>query len=180
MIKKIAYPLEIRKSKRTLWDELDYICYVIIGKQNEVKKRTLEYMFKIYDNVDSMFVVIWDFCIGMNTSWCMEKFNTINLIKEREDLLVFEILDKQEICDFLEIWGETDHMEFVCPEEKSEFIYWTEQGVFSTFNKYRKGFLDRVLKIRAIITDSGDGEETQFVVSKEIFNLLINEENTIT
>lgn len=172
-----TYPLELSRFKRNVWEGSGYMCFAIIDDKESVKKRTLEYAKRIFRQTKAMFIVMWDFCLDLESLWCRENFQSVNLIKERDDLLVYEITAENEIEFFLDIWGEMDSMDFIFPKEREVFVGAMESREFSSFNRFRKCFLKRVFQSVAIIGDSGDGEESQFVIEnifvKENFDFYV-------
>lgn len=159
-------PLEISFHKRKQWEQCGHTCFAIVDDKETVRRYTLEYAQNLFRQTNTMYVVMWAFCFNTNAFWCMEILESVKLVKQRDDLLVYEIENEDEIETFIELWGETDHMEFVFPIEKESFICSIETREFSNFNRFRRSFLKRLSQTIAVISDSGDGEESQFVIEK--------------
>ena len=163
-----TFPLELSRFKRNVWINSGYECFAIVDEKEIVKQYTLEYTKYLFNQTNGAFVVIWDFGFDLENLWCKENFQSIKLIRDRADLLIYEILDEREIELFLDIWGEMDSMDFVFPKDNRDFVDATSSREFSTFNRFRKSFLKRVFSSIAIISDSGDGEESQFVMDRNV------------
>lgn len=163
-----ARPLEIGLFQKKNWEESGYKCFAIVDDKEIVRQVVEKHAQTWLNKQVPMFAVLWFFDAGMSRKEYSNLFSNIELIEEREDLLIYEIQNENELKLFIEIWGEIDHLEFVFPKKREAFLASILEKEFSTFNRYRKNFLERVLKTVAIISDSGDGGEAQFVLQDNL------------
>lgn len=160
-------PLEIGRFQKKKWEKSGYDCFAIVDDKENVKKIVETYARILLKRQSSMFAVLWFFDLGMSIKVYSNLFSDNELIEGQEDLLIYEIQKENELNSFLRIWGEIDHLEFVFPKERESFLKNISKREYFNFNWYRRNFLKRVLNSVAIISDSGDGNEAQFVIEEQ-------------
>jgi hypothetical protein len=174
---RVSDPLElqgIRKENRDLWHQIPYQCLVMIERDIEPIRDTVrKYAEALFDLTGIAYAVVWVFGSGIEKDF-LEHCKDMNIVFCQGECVIFKLENNTSIERIVDEWGWHDVLDIVfenCGEAdnntKGEDGFLVRNG-HKNFRRYHKDFINRVLHSCAIISDSGDGEELQMIISESV------------
>gem|GEM_PF-6275856 len=83
--------------------------------------------------------------------------------------MLYEIKSVLDIENLISIWGDCDDLNIIFPQNADTWRSITKETFYKSYNKYCNDVISRITSSNAIVSDTGDGEEAEFIVSNALF-----------
>lgn len=162
-------PLELRKKDIKLWEQTGDVCIAVLDDEKSIIKETvLSYSIELYRKLGNAFIVIWSFSDIDSQSIYSDYFKLLPLVFKNETCLVYSLEKESEFQRIVEHWGEYDSLDILFTKDREKYMDTFDIDIYKNYNRYDNAFITRTKNFDAIISDSGDGEEFQLILSKNI------------
>jgi len=170
MKKFLCVPLYLRRKQKKIWKELNYKCIAVVDNSiDNIKKEVIFHVEKLFNSFSEAFVVIWFFDSGTALPYYSDVLKILTLVSKNDNYLLYKINKMLDIEKIASNWGEYDSLDIIFTKDINDLIDVFPTDFYKSYNSYRKDFMKIIENSDAILSDSGDGEEFQLILSDHTY-----------
>lgn len=116
------------------------------------------------------YMMIWFYDLGISQDYYRELFNGFDLVSIKEDQLIYRLYQNDDMALITGMWGECDILDIIFFDDEQTGTSYIDNASKGSYNDYRKDFFKRISEAQVVISDSGDGDEFQMIISKSLLS----------
>ena len=164
-------PLEIKARTRRILKGSDRECIVEINKDKDSLRCDLKTDIEIcMRESPTAYMVIWFYDFGISQGYYRDLFNGFDLVSIKEDQLIYRLYQNDDMVLITGIWGECDILDIIFFDDEQTGKSYIDNVSKGSCSDYRRDFFKRISEAQVIISDSGDGDEFQMILSESLLS----------